>query len=260
MNIVASGTSGTIGKHLGKKVESLNQRLDAISEQKVNIHKGDVYIHLGAMVGPQIVGEHPLASRQINVDSTVRLAQHCLSIDAEKFVFISTSHVYARGSEDKTELSRIDPLNIYAEQKYETEIKLQAMFSGNKEKLLILRVFSILGWDTKPSTLGGGVRKLLTDENYNLMCGDDIRDFLTPEQAATIIVEIAQREPATGIINLCTGIGISVRDAALLMINERTSTDFSERIRAGTSNIPRLVGNPSLLNQNLGKSFKWKYL
>jgi nucleoside-diphosphate-sugar epimerase len=260
MKIVASGTSGTIGKHLGTKVESLNQRLDAISEQKINIHKGDTYIHLGAMVGPQIVGEYPVASKQINVDSTVRLAEHSLSVDVEKFVFISTSHVYAGGSEDKTELSQIDPLNVYAEQKYEAEGKLQDVFSGNKDKLLILRVFSILDWDTKPSTLGGGVSKLLSDRNFILMCGEDVRDFLTPEQVATIIVDIAQKKTAAGVLNLCTGIGISVRDAAHLMIKDRIPVDLSNRIQLGNSNIPRLVGNPSLLTQNLGISFKWKYL
>lgn len=260
MKIVASGVTGTIGKYLPERVVPLNQRLDEISENELNLSRGDTYIHLGAMVGPKVVSENRAASVQVNVESTIRLAEHGIKIGLEKFIFISTSHVYAEGLGDKSENSPIGPLNIYAQQKYDTEVQLMNLYEGNEDKLLILRVFSILDWDAKPFTLGGGINKLLTDPNSYLTCGDDVRDFLTPYQAASTIMDLTNRKTGHTILNICTGQGISIRKAAQLMLKTKIQGDWSEKIKHGNSDVPRLVGNPTNLRKVLGYPLKWSHL
>lgn len=259
MRVVASGVSGTIGKYLPERIVPLNQRLDMISENGLNLSRGDTYIHLGAMVGPKIVSENRLASTLVNVESTIRLAEHGLNLGLEKFVFISTSHVYAKGLENKSEDSLIEPLNIYAQQKYDAETQLMKLFTGNEDKLLILRVFSILDWDAKPFTLGGGIRKLVDEPNSYLTCGDDERDFLTPNQVASAIMDLAEGKTEETILNICTGQGISISNAAQLLLKTRVPGDWSKRIKSGRSDVPRLVGNPTNIRKAMGFPLKWTH-
>lgn len=260
MSLVASGKSGTIGKYLDSSVLSLNQRLNDLDVNALNIEKNDTYIHMAGMVGPKLVSDYPVESRLINVESTLRLAEHCLNIGAKRFIFISTSHVYAPGSEDKHENSNLEPMNKYAEQKLEAELELKRMYSENIEKLLILRIFSILDWDVKPFTLGGAISKVLQDPNYIISNGDDLRDFLTPQQAASAISNIAEINPEETTLNVCTGEPLSISQAANLMLLSKLGSERETQIERGSSTVPRLVGNPIMLKNATGMSLRWKYL
>lgn len=247
-NHLATGITGTIGRHLPK--ETLRISCDLVDVSKTldtsQFPKNSVVTHLAGIVGPDLVANDLHFSHKVNVQGTLALAEKFLEHSIKRFIYISSSHVYSTTIELITESSKLDPQNLYAEQKLKAEDELQKLFQNSGAELVILRVFSVLDWDVADFTLGGLFRKIaLGDRNIRIKNGDDIRDFLTPKTIAESIEKVAACESISGILNLCSGSPTSVRDAALRMLNHLGTDHVRNIIDKGNSNVPRIVGNPS---------------
>jgi len=217
-------------------------------------------LHAAAIVGPANVAKDLTLAYLINVKGTKRLAQFAKDTGVSKFVFVSTSHVYKNSSDMLNELSPTFPGNIYAEQKLEAEEEVGRIFFDCPEKLCIVRVFSVLDWDVAEFTLGGGIKKLvIPNSSFILQNGDDIRDFLTPKQVASCLIFITNQQFLSGIVNLSTGIGTSVHEAAKIMLEARGYKLPANRVMAGNSDYPYVVGDNSMLKKHLPRlDLKWQ--
>ncbi len=254
MKVVATGTTGTIGKHLGQRVSPVNLDFGEPNFQfnGEELNPGDSFLHLAAVVGPTAVEKDTRYSRQVNVEAVIRLGSEFLNSSGEKFVYVSTSHVYSSSNLPIEESFETEPKNLYAVQKLEAEDILSEMFVRHPERLSIVRVFSVLDWDVDQFTLGGGVRKLKEENSdYILNNCDDVRDFLTPKVIADALVRICKESSLFGIVNLCSGRGLSVGEAARQMLGPEASTKASHRMVPGQSATPFIVGNNSKLTSAL---------
>ena len=248
--LYSTGSTGTIGKHLPDAVQPLN--LDLSSGQKsfhgINFETQSNLIHLAGVVGPLEVSKDVNYARSVNISGTQFLAEEYSKKSEGTFYFVSTSHVYAPSLDLILESNALAPVNIYAEQKLEAEYLLQSIFESSPERLCIIRVFSVLDWDVASFTLGGGIRKLAdSDSDFILSNSSDIRDFLTPRRIAEALFEIALANTRFKIVNLCTGTGISVGEAAKKMLSESGFEVAESKFSWGRSNNPFMVGDNSLL-------------
>jgi len=260
-DIYASGGSGTIGKYLSNRVTRLQVDL---SHRNFNlrIHKNPnikTLIHLAGIVGNERVLEDREYSFQVNVQSTRILAEKFLEYGGDKFIYVSSSHVYAPQDHPLDENSNLEPRNLYASQKLAAEMELRKVFDGAKDKLCIVRVFSVLDWGTRPFTLGGAIANLAKHKSdFKLNHGDDIRDFLTPSTIANTLEEMSTRPILEGVFNLCSGNGISITKAATRMLDESGIEVGKDRINGGHSEVPYLVGNNARLKSKLPNlSLEW---
>lgn len=260
--IFATGLSGTIGKFLPETVDSLNINLNDVQINRKN--KSELYsasiLHLAAKLG-HLDSIKELESWKINVEGTAQLASQALDAGIEKFVFVSSSHVYKNSSEILFENSPIEPISFYGEQKASAEERLKEIFRYDMKKLAIVRVFSVLDFGMKPGTLGGRVEKILQGNSEEMIeSSNDIRDFLTPSQVAGTLYEFCLRSDLSGTFNLSTGIGTSVMEATKLM----TSTSLKKKLfdfDHKNSRVPRIIGNnEKLLLEMPELKLRWKYL
>ena len=259
-SIFATGVSGTIGKHFKNQVFAINCDLRNSELRNIpNIKKGDCILHSAAVVGPISVSKDLATSYKVNVNASKMLAEFAKNKEISRFIYVSTSHVYARSNSLLTESSPTGPNNVYAEQKLEAEEEITSVFRDYPEKLCIVRVFSVLDWDVADFTLGGGIKKLTSDNSsFILNYGDDIRDFLTPHLIANTLISIANEARLTGIVNLATGTGITVRDAARTMLEGSGYKLPANRIISGNSDYPYVVGGNSKLKAALPDlNLKW---
>lgn len=260
-NLVATGTSGTIGRHFGTRVEQLlidlSQRF--WSAQNLNIFKSRIVIHCAAVVGVASVKRNENLAYQVNVEATRNLARLARKGGASRFIYVSTAHVYANTERLITELDLVAPQNVYAQQKYEGENAVAEELTNSDTEFCIARVFSVLDWDVQTFTLGGSIRRLLDpSSSESLRNCDDIRDFLTPRTVANSLIAIAERSGLIGIVNVCSGKGISVGSAARIMF-EKSGFDFPfEKTVAGKSLNPILIGDNSKLKAKIpGLNLNW---
>ena len=261
MAIYATGVTGTIGKHLINSVTKISAKLEAtgLNLSVPTFHKSDILIHLAGKVGPGLVDENLAVSNQINVVGTLKLAKEFLARGGGRFIFVSTSHVYANSLAPLKEIDRVNPSSNYAKQKLEAEKILLELFNSEPERLCIARVFSVLDWDVAPFTLGGAIAKL-TDpgSDYVLQNSYDVRDFLTPNKIAEVLLQISTTRNLFGVVNLCTGIGTPVVKAAETMLKKSGYEIPYQRIVRGNSANPIIVGDNSKLLSHLPKlDLKW---
>ena len=260
--IFANGTTGTIGCHLLKDVHALNKNLiDRGQELELQDFKlgGSNFIHLAGVVGAGLVNKNLDYSRQVNVMSAISLAKYCLDHDISRFIYVSSSHVYAPSMDNLNEKSEIGPISEYAKQKYEAELGIQEIFSKYPERLCVVRVFSILGWNMPDFTLGGAIERVIQNPTSGLIKESlSQRDFLTPYTIAQALLVIAQLPSAFGVLNLCSGEGMSVKDASKEMARKRGVFLEERNFELTSSQNPRIVGdNSKLKSLNANLDLKW---
>jgi nucleoside-diphosphate-sugar epimerase len=259
MGIFATGTTGTIGKSLSQNVEALKVDLTSdLSKSDIPILKGDTLIHLAGIVGPKLVAENVQRAFDINVTGTIKLAESALANDVCKFVYISTSHIYADSSEPISETSLVDPKNIYSEQKALAESELLKLFEGNSQKLLILRVFSVLDWNCKPFTLGGLVERIVNGGSDTVLNSKDERDFLAPAQIAYAIEKFSNLNHLWGVYNICSGESRSIKSAVIKMMDEINFPIGGIVFEDNFSKIPVIVGDDTKTTNALGEKLRWQ--
>jgi len=253
-NFIATGKSGTIGRHFGIRAEriAIDLSQEIWNEKNLNISNGDIVIHCAAIVGNEAVLRNEKLAYQVNVSATRKLAQVARKKRASRFIYVSTAHVYANKETLITELDPVAPQNLYAEQKYEAETSVVEELSGSNTEFCIARVFSVLDWDVKAFTLGGSIRKLLDSRSGELLTNcDDVRDFLTPRTVANSLIAIAGEPGLIGVVNVCSGQGVTVRTAAQVMFEKSGIELPPEKTVAGNSLNPILVGDNSKLKDKL---------
>ena len=258
--IYSTGTTGTIGKHL--PIDVLPSTLDLSSSreifEKLDFETQSTLIHLAGVVGPSEVLKDIEYAYSVNIKGTKYLAEEFLKKSTGVFYYISTSHVYAPSTNSISESSALAPTNIYAEQKLEAETSLQNIYAQEPHRLCIIRVFSVLDWDVAPFTLGGAIRKLINSDLILSNCSD-VRDFLTPDSIAQALYKIALARTQSRIINLCSGTGTSVGDAAKKMLYGSGFEISEDRFVWGQGSNPYNVGDNSLLrSMQPGLNLTWE--
>ena len=259
--IFATGSSGTIGRHLPPEVLPLIVNLGEKDFQRrlPNWGESDSLIHLAGVVGTSTVEKNPNLAFDINVNATVKLAENFLNQTEGRFIYVSSSHVYMKSDQPMSETSPLLPVSKYAQQKRAAELELERIFEYNRERLCIVRVFSVLDWNVPSFSLGGAVAKMINSKvGFKLECGDDIRDFLTPSSVCSALVEIAKKSSMHGVYNLCSGEGISIASAANKMLEAAGYPELRSQILKGISDNPYLVGfNNKLKNELPHLNLTW---
>ena len=158
MPIYATGTSGTIGRHLKSRVNNLDIDLSVSKKDFVlpNGIKTANLIHLAGIVGLKAVNDDLKKSISVNISGTARLAESFKSQSNGIFYYVSTSHVYAPSSARIDENGEIGPINRYAEQKYIAETVLRNM--------------------KKPTTRPWPMNTVARNPPWRMFCNQSVRD------------------------------------------------------------------------------------
>lgn len=261
MEILATGVTGTIGRHLAREVKPLRTDLSAGVSHFFNlsIDRNSHLLHLAGLVGIQKCNEDPVKSHLINVAGTSKLASSFAQRSQGVFIFVSSGHVYKPGPPKSDEDSVVQPTNQYAQHKLEAELQLQNIFREFPNRLMILRVFSILDWNTSEGSLGFTITRAVNSGNVvEIPNSDDIRDFMKPVGIANTIIKIIKGKPRGGIFNLCSGLALTVEQAVRRMCSERGVASSNLNFLPGNSALPYLVGNnEKLLRHYPGLELSW---
>jgi dTDP-6-deoxy-L-talose 4-dehydrogenase (NAD+) len=112
------------------------------------------------------------------------------------------------------ETQMVEPANSYAVAKdslrrFLTELAKQHSFS-----LKWLRLFYMYGKDQAPNSLIPQLHLAVSQgqKSFNMSPGDQVRDFLPVEKVAEYICTAALQNKVSGIINVCSGNPVQVKD------------------------------------------------
>lgn len=259
--VFATGTSGTIGQFLPEATKSLNVRLGkAIDLGNISeVDQDSTVIHLAARVG-HLGLDSDVSAYDINVEGTLQLAKACLKTGIKKFVFVSTSHVYAPKESPLLETDSVGPISDYGKQKLSAETGLLDIFSDSPEKLVIARVFSILDFGMNKNTLGGRIEEVFFTETGELLSSSqDVRDFLTPKTVANALYALSIEKYSKGVYNISSGTGLTIAAAAEALLSGK-NTFNSSFLEPGNSQVPSIVGNNAKIKNLIPQlDLEWAY-
>jgi hypothetical protein len=138
-----------------------------------------------------------------------------------KYIMLSSSKVYGVNSSTKkiTEKFKCNPLTAYGSIRLKTENILKKLLC---EKLLILRVTNILMFDLRNDNLSKNlINQMLNSlKNKSLIKIPKkkvIKDFVTIKFLVEVLLKLIKKK-STGIFNISSSFGISLRQIAFLLI------------------------------------------
>ncbi len=265
-----TGANGFIGKHIVKKLSLCGFQLKTIVREgsdtsflkKNNIKiietknlfqesrewwedilvDVDILFHLAWYVNPKDY----LDSYQ-NIEcliGTIKIAKIASERNVKKFIGLGTCFEYEESLKDLTVDSPLNPKTLYAATKVSTYYILLNLLKFSNTKFLWCRLFYLYGDGEKSGRLVPYIINNLKKNKYvELKTPNNIIDYLDVEKAAEQIIR-ASLSDQEGSINICSGIGISVREFALsLALNYKKTHLIKEFIN--TIEQKRIVGKPN---------------
>ncbi|TDD06430.1 UDP-glucose 4-epimerase GalE [Nonomuraea deserti] len=194
----------------------------------------EAVVHCAALiVVPDSVAD-PIGYYRANVARSLELVDHLLRNGCERMIFSSSASIYQAGADHTVdEDSPLAPQSPYAQTKAVCEAMFADIAASRPIRILSLRYFNPVGADPRMRTglqlrrpshaLGkmieayeDGVPFQITGTGYPTRDGTGIRDYVHVWDLATAHVAALRRFDAldTGVINLGTGAGTTVRELA----------------------------------------------
>lgn len=220
MKLLITGISGLLGLNLAIQVKDQFQvsgcyythpvALDGVATYGIDLRRTEswepllqelqpeVIIHTAGLTNVDACQLQPQQAYALNVEITRRLAQGSQRIGA-KFVQISTDHLFDGNRPWRTESDRPQPVNVYAETKWQAEQVVSQTCPG----ALILRT-NFFGWGTFKASFSDWILQTLARRQPLTMFADA---FFTPiliNDLVEVMLELIQGE-ASGLFHLAGG-------------------------------------------------------
>ena len=118
------------------------------------------------------------------------------------------------------------PGNAYAIAKDSLRQQLTELQQQYHFQLKWVRLFYMYGAGQNPNSLLSQLEKALQNGEpvFNMSGGEQVRDYLPVEKVAAYTCKIALQEKTTGIINCCSGKGITVKEFVQNYLKEKNKT------------------------------------
>ena len=231
MNIGITGSTGTLGSFLTKKIPNLIKFKGKIENKKL-VEKWiikenlDFLIHLAAIVPVKEVLMSKKKALTINFKGTKNIVDAINKYSNKKvwIFYSSTSHVYPYGDKIKKETDLIKPLNYYGITKQLSENYL----NKNQDKIIpcIGRIFSFTHYTQKKDFVIPSIIKKLKNKKKNIYFDNlnHFRDFITINDIY-LAIKILMLKKKKGIFNISSGNKICLKDI-LLTLNKGYGKKF----------------------------------
>jgi dTDP-6-deoxy-L-talose 4-dehydrogenase (NAD+) len=134
-----------------------------------------------------------------------------------------TCFEYGMQSGELSEDMLAQPTNPYGHAKNALRERLQFLQKMKPYALTWARLFFMHGDGQPKGSLLPQLRDAVSrgDKTFDMSGGEQLRDYLPVEEVARLIVEIALHHPDTGIVNICSGVPVSVRSLVEQWIRDR---------------------------------------
>jgi len=219
-NTCFNGSTGSLGSFMPKNKNLIpcfarSHDSDLKIGYEIEHSNAHTFIHMAAMTDVKQCEKFPEKAREINVEFPLRVFKQAIKNEVQRFIFISSSHVYKpTNSLVKIKNSeKPNPQNTYGRSKLEGERELLDYCKKIKFKgLVIVRLFSLLSNNGRENFLLQSIEKRAINKDFSYMPGiENVRDFIWADQACNEILEITSANNPPGIINLCSGKGRKVK-------------------------------------------------
>lgn len=272
-SVLVTGATGFVGPYLVQALARKNAKIKILTMDKdenfpghdipgLEIVRGDItkhktlkgitegidlVFHLAAISNVDYAIKNPVKTYDVNVRGTLNLLEEVRKNPVQKFVYISSSHVYGVPQYIPVdEMHPIAPREPYSASKAAAEHIVNAYSSTFNVNTAIVRPFNIYGPGQHESFLIPSIVKQASDSEIievgNL---EPTRDFTYITDVVAGFLKIA--EYGSGVYNIGSGVEVKVGDVVRKIV-EIINPDIEirsiyDRRRSGSVEIPRLCAD-----------------
>ena len=278
-NVLVTGAAGFVGRHLVRKLAAekacvrilvKDRQLSGFEDKTVKVHGDitdpstlfevmdgtDIVFHLAAISNVNYAIANPGKTFETNASGTLNLLEEARKKNIEKFVYVSSSHVY--GIPQYLPIDEKHPLNPqepYAASKASAEMIVKVYSLNYGINTALIRPFNMYGPGQStdfiiPSIISQALKKEVIEVG-NLT---PTRDLLYIMDAVDGMIAVADR--GEGIYNIGSGRETSIKEIVETIIEiidpSKKYVSVETRRRSNAVDIPRMCADVSKL-----KEFGW---
>jgi GDP-4-dehydro-6-deoxy-D-mannose reductase len=253
---------------------AVDSRDQAAIDGAVEQARPDAVFHLAGVSFPPDAERAPADTYDVNTLGAVRLLgaierQRRAGVIDPVVVIVGSGAQY--GSHDLSEMplsetATLRPATIYAASKAAQETAALQFALSAGTRVVCTRSFNHSGVGNGAQfllpSLVARVRRMQTSGPSPLRLGNDvIRDFLHVDDVVNAYLLLAERGRAGEVYNVCSGVGVSVRQLAeRVLLRAGIAADIStEPSLMRASDAPVLIGSPAKLTRDTGWSARKTY-
>lgn len=232
MRVLVTGAAGYMGKHVVEKLLMRNHEVLAVDLNcvgidprakviPVNIFSGesDIYektgkpdlcIHLAWQDG----FVHNSPRHMENLSLHFRFLKNMIDGGCKRIAVMGSMHEVGFWEGEITEDTPCNPLSLYGVAKNALRQSLMLLSQKSDVKLYWLRAYYILGDDIRNNSIFTKLLKAAEEgkEEFPFTTGIAKYDFLEVDELAEQIVAASTQDVITGIINVCSGKPVALKD------------------------------------------------
>lgn len=219
------GTSRSIEK--AKKFDFFNQ-ITFISYDINQPLKSDLYSYFGKPDAVIHLAWEKLDDYKHLTHLTTILKNHKLFVSnlikhgLKNVIGIGTCYEYGLIEGELCEDMDVCPTLSYAQAKHELRLFIESLVTTHAFAFKWVRIFYVFGEMAERKNLYTSLKQAIRngDKVFNMSGGEQVRDFLNPNEVAKNIVDITLQEQVQGIVNCCSGKPIKIKDAIEKFLTE----------------------------------------
>ncbi len=243
MKIAVTGASGFVGRHILRNLQNRDAEIVVVTRDATKLGeqdgvrivemdistangdcfralgKPDVLIHLAWDGLPNYRSLHHFESE---LPSQYRFLSAMVAGGLCNLAVTGTCFEYGMQSGPLHEETLSLPINPYGFAKDALRRELEFLKLSRSFNLTWARLFYMYGEGQPKSSLYSQLREAVRrgDRVFNMSGGEQLRDFLPVDEVAKRIVELAVQRKDFGVVNVCSGIPVSVRTLVERWIEE----------------------------------------
>jgi len=229
MRIAVTGATGFVGRHVvaallargvevvttarspepvhktGGQLKTVSMDISQAEDAFERLGRPDVLLHLAWGGLPHYQSATHIEDE---LPRQIRFLESCAHSGLKRLVVTGTCLEYGMRSGCLDEALTAEPTTAYGHAKDRVRAHLQALASAGGPQLTWARMFYLYGPGQAPTSLYSQLRAAVETGaiEFPMSPGDQQRDFLPIETAASYLSALALNAPAAGIVNLCSGV------------------------------------------------------
>nr|WP_225926811.1 NAD(P)-dependent oxidoreductase [Pseudomonas triticicola] len=247
---MVTGATGFVGRHLvaallerGCEIRAVARNaetarsmpwIDDVEFVSADIHAADLNVvalsegidALAHLAWPGLPNYRALFHFEHNLMADYRFIKSAVEAGVQQVLVTGTCFEYGMQSGPLSESTEPRPSNPYGLAKHTLHLFLQNLQQERSFTLQWARLFYLHGEGQNPNSLLAALDRAIDsgEPTFNMSAGEQLRDFLAIETAASHLAAILHQRDFAGVVNCASGQPVSVRALVEQRLHERGAT------------------------------------